>query len=103
MNKRIVVPLDGSELSEMALPHAAALAQAKGHSLTLLRVATPPSVLNSTAWGTMPNNSIYEGWEEDLWNEGQYLDVLAENLRAKGIDTQATLVQGDPAESIVSY
>ena len=39
MIKRIVVPLDGSKLAEMALPHAVAFARANNYGLTLLRVA----------------------------------------------------------------
>ena len=44
MIKRIVVPLDGSKLAEMALPHAVAFARANNYGLTLLRVesAVPP-------------------------------------------------------------
>jgi nucleotide-binding universal stress UspA family protein len=37
----ILVPLDGSALSEQALPHAAALAQQAHAELTLLRVVPP--------------------------------------------------------------
>ena len=37
--KRILLPLDGSELAERALPHAIAQAQGFGAELVLLRVA----------------------------------------------------------------
>lgn len=40
--RRILVPLDGSELSEAALPHAEALARLSGAELILLRAYAPP-------------------------------------------------------------
>jgi len=40
--KRILVPLDGSPLSEEALPHAKSLAQSLGAELVLLRVIDNP-------------------------------------------------------------
>ncbi len=43
MYKRILVPLDGSELAEKVLPHAQALAKSEGAELVLLRVPLPPS------------------------------------------------------------
>lgn len=43
MYKKILVPLDGSPLSELALPHAEALAERFGSELVLLRVYQPAS------------------------------------------------------------
>ena len=43
MYKRILVPLDGSELSEAVLPHAEALAQSEHAQIILLRVPTMPA------------------------------------------------------------
>jgi nucleotide-binding universal stress UspA family protein len=39
--KRIIVPLDGSEIAEQALPHALAVAEMTGAQLLLLRVVVP--------------------------------------------------------------
>jgi len=103
MNKRIVVPLDGSELSEMALPHAVVFAQARGYGLTLLRAATLPSVLESTGWGALPKDTIWEGWDEELKSQGRYLDMQAQRLISQGLDVHVKLLEGDPAREIVSY
>ncbi len=43
MIKRILVPLDGSELSERAIPWACEIAQGVGASLILLGIVPPPS------------------------------------------------------------
>lgn len=42
MYKKILVPLDGSELAEAVLPHAEALAKSEGAEIVLLRVALTP-------------------------------------------------------------
>lgn len=42
MYKKILVPLDGSQLSEVALPHAEALAKSEEAELILLRVPIIP-------------------------------------------------------------
>lgn len=39
--KRIIVPLDGSEIAEQALPHALSVAEMTGAQLLLLRVVVP--------------------------------------------------------------
>lgn len=51
MIKRILVPLDGSELAECVLPHAVALSRALGASLLLLRIeGGKPGDMNTVAW-----------------------------------------------------
>jgi nucleotide-binding universal stress UspA family protein len=49
--RRIVVPLDGSELAEQALPHAEALARLTGAPLHLVRVIDPTHL--GTPLGTL--------------------------------------------------
>jgi nucleotide-binding universal stress UspA family protein len=43
MYKKILVPLDGSELAEAVLPHAQALAKSEGAEIILLRVQMIPN------------------------------------------------------------
>ena len=43
MYKKILVPLDGSELAETVLPHAEALAKPEGAEIVLLRVTVTPN------------------------------------------------------------
>jgi len=47
MFKQILVPLDGSDRGERALPVAARLAEATGATLHLVRVVEPPAVSTS--------------------------------------------------------
>jgi nucleotide-binding universal stress UspA family protein len=50
---RLLVPLDGSDFAEAALPHAAALARAVNGSLHLLQVLVPPSLPYANVAGTV--------------------------------------------------
>jgi nucleotide-binding universal stress UspA family protein len=52
--ERILVPLDGSELSEHAVPVAARLARALGARVILLRVVPPPRVSVPETAGDLP-------------------------------------------------
>src|SRR6266540_2149509 len=47
--RRIIVPLDGSELSELALPHAEQLARLSGAQIIVLRCYTEPDPIEPTA------------------------------------------------------
>jgi nucleotide-binding universal stress UspA family protein len=74
MYKKILVPLDGSEMAETVLPHAVALARATGAEVTLVTVVQftlgaaggkldaiwrPTGGAGSTAssWGVLPRRS----------------------------------------------
>ena len=78
MIKRIVVPLDGSKLAEMALPHAVAFARANNYGLTLLRVAISGAPMTTAPWGAVPPPNAWENWEEEEREGHHYLQTVAE-------------------------
>ncbi len=53
MFAHLLVPLDGSQLAEAALPSVRALAAKFGSTVTLLRVVRPPDVTTSTVGSAM--------------------------------------------------
>lgn len=72
MFKKILVPLDGSELSEAILPHVSKLAKSVGAEVVLLRVVTMP--INETIYAglpTMPVQPIQPTSERDLYAQGE--------------------------------
>lgn len=70
MAMTILVPLDGSALSEQALPYAAVLARATGGRLILMRAVS----------------EIKRGkHEEDEGRIASTLDILAERVRSEGV------------------
>ena len=89
---KILVPLDGSALAEMAIPTAVGLAKDKGASLMLMRAAE-----------AAPSLSDVVAAQVDVVREAEgYLEQMAVRLRADGCGRVETCVwYGAPASSIV--
>ncbi len=103
MERQILVPLDGSTLAEAVLPHATQLAQVTASNLHLLRVVIPPTVTPSLAW-PMPAPINTERWVEAERSTAQtYLDNIAAMLAKEGITARTTVLEGDPATSIIAF
>jgi len=62
MTGTIVVPLDGSELAERALPYAIRMARSRGDQLVLLRVAlaSAPMTIEGTQWERDQRDAVEE-------------------------------------------
>jgi nucleotide-binding universal stress UspA family protein len=88
----ILVPVDGSQRAEAALPYAVALAEAAGVGISLLAVVEDLGV------------SASADRLEALVGEGlrSYLHGLAEHLRAGGTLVEVAVRQGDPAATILA-
>jgi nucleotide-binding universal stress UspA family protein len=83
--KKILVPLDGSELSERALPYAKSIAKLKKSQVILFAVSL----------------TIFVDRRDRLFSS--YLEVNAKELNAEGIKTTTATSYGDVAEEIVKY
>lgn len=95
MYERILVPLDGSELAQIALPYAEKVAGRLGSNITLLyvRAATEDKFHNM-------HQFYLQKMTEDVKLEAErYLD----NPKSKTIKVEAAILPGDPAEEIVDY
>jgi nucleotide-binding universal stress UspA family protein len=103
VKKQILVPLDGSQLAEMILPHAVAYARARGYGLALLHIVAPPAALDSNTWGVTPAVEIWEEWENDVEGGRHYLEVVAKRLQPLGLEVHTHLLEDEPASCIVSY
>jgi nucleotide-binding universal stress UspA family protein len=98
----VVVTLDGSELSEMALAPAAQLARALGAPLTLFRVV-PSLIYAASRWGEPVWIPPIETEEAEEAAVKEYLVQLATPIRQQGQEVQ-TLAQRsvtDRAEWII--
>ncbi|MBX6342900.1 MAG: universal stress protein [Thermomicrobiaceae bacterium] len=109
--RRVTVLLDGSALAEQALAPAAALAQAAGGTLRLLRVAEtyrdelPPHPEEPT--GPLPlapsQREILQQFERMEREAADYLEGVAERLRAEGVDVGWEVLSGEPRRQISAY
>jgi nucleotide-binding universal stress UspA family protein len=97
MNPTIVVPLDGSENAEQALPYARALARRSGGSLLLVSVVDIP--VEFGAW-SMAGAGMY-GAEVEKWQleSETYLKRIAGEQ--DGIATQTVVRLGSAAAEII--
>ena len=99
--KCILVPLDGSPLSERALPSATALAQKSGSEILLLRVLDIPKPTPSTA-----HPEVTTGWERQAracahQKAQSYLDAQQQEVYEQGIEVRALMRDQSPAEDIL--
>lgn len=89
MYEHILLPLDGSEMSESAIPHAEALALGcEAKRVTIVHVVEQERYEGMVATGKRP---------------GVYLQRTAKRLESKGITTSIKVLTGDAAEGIVSF
>ena len=96
MYRRIIVPVDGSDLAEQVIPHVEALAKAFSAQVTVLWV-TPP--VSSVAG--MPVASEERWKSEDDERAVPYLSRIEQRLRAGGAEPTIVRDHGSPAETIV--
>jgi nucleotide-binding universal stress UspA family protein len=98
--KRILVPLDGSPLSERALPVAMALAE-KFESLIILLRAWELSVPSVPALDPAVGARVTE-LQEHMYEEAErYLETQADKVRQQGLNVQAVLSDVAPADGII--
>lgn len=95
--RRILVPLDGSDLAERELPYAVALAKQFGATILLLEVVEhhPERELD-----ILPHHEGEEH-EASLGVAKMYLERHVEALRAQGMAVDLLLKMGKPAPEIV--
>jgi nucleotide-binding universal stress UspA family protein len=94
MYRKILVPLDGSELAETALPHATLLAASTGAELVLIRVCVP-RFLGPQATGEAVVQESGDRAEAEL-----YLQEWQSRLRARGVKSSYHVGTGNVADAI---
>lgn len=101
--KTILVPIDGSSLSETALPIALAIARRhQAVSVETVTVAAAPIDLLRHGGAPVSDTRL----DHDLRVAAQELVASIDKRLAAmftGVTTRATLLEGDPAESIAAY
>jgi nucleotide-binding universal stress UspA family protein len=97
MYKRILVPLDHSELAEQALPHAVAIAQAMHAQVTLVGVV---DVLDHEA---AHEAGVTLNWEAQVEALGAYLQALCRRLADEKVRCHGEVLKGDVAGEITRF
>ncbi len=103
MIQSLLVPLDGSEFSEYALPHAVAIARSAGASLHLahVHVPNPPTHLLQATQFYYEGMTMEEYEEDRRVEERGYLEKLAGDLSPQlGSEPVPALLEGGIAQAI---
>lgn len=99
MFQHILVPLDGSERAEDALPVAARIARATGGSLHLLQVVSFP--IDYGGWSMVP--LMTEGFiESETASATSYLQIIATRAELQGVRVTTEVEYGIPTQSILA-
>jgi nucleotide-binding universal stress UspA family protein len=99
--KRILVPLDGSPLSERALPVATALARAFGGEIILLRVLDIPTPTSPTSHPEVTIAWVREARAQACLEAERYLDARQQEVYQQGIQVRALMRDHSPAQDIL--
>ncbi|HEY2854596.1 MAG TPA: universal stress protein [Gemmatimonadaceae bacterium] len=92
MYKRILVPLEHSPYDETILAHIRKLARHCGASLVLIHVAD--------GWAARNVNQLHLRESEEMREDRDYLEQIAESLEKDGIQAECVLAAGNPGAEI---
>lgn len=102
MFKRIIVPLDGSERAEHAVPVAARIARACGASMVFVRATTMPTeYYRYVSSPAIPPDVKQEAIERELDEIEQYLRAIATTDKLAGIHIDTKVLVGPAASEIL--
>jgi len=98
--KGILVPLDGSEFGETALPYVEELAKTLDKEVVLLQVVTTEFrfVADMSGGGVFLTGQDIKAWTS---NAEAYLNKIVARLKDKGISSQILVMVGGPADRVV--
>jgi nucleotide-binding universal stress UspA family protein len=106
ITERILVPLDGSSLSEAALAYVASEQLAAGGRVTLLRVIEQPTLYGATLVTGQASAEFFASVDEQTAKERQeaeeYLSALGERY-LRGMAWDKEVIVGYPSADIVRY
>jgi nucleotide-binding universal stress UspA family protein len=100
MYKKILVPLDGSTLSELALANAVTVAEGCQVAELILIIVIEP--FKSLAHWV--SDDIAMKMEKEASAAAQkYIDQTVERLSNEGVDVEAVIARGNPGEAVLEY
>jgi len=97
MLRTLLVPLDGSDLAETALPWGVTLAREKHVSLMLARVVRAAGGAHAVT--PAPGTNGADGVDAEVAQT--YLDAVRERLGGEGVEATAVVCEGSPAEALL--
>ncbi|MFN8499818.1 MAG: universal stress protein [Anaerolineae bacterium] len=96
---RFLLPLDGSEVAEAAIPHAINMARQMAATVYLIHVHEPPELSKEDV--VAHPEKAQEVLEQDQQVVERYLAVIADKFRAAGINVHALVRSGAVTQTIL--
>ena len=110
MYKKIMVPLDGSELAECVLPHVESfITGCQVSTIVFVRVIEPAPMAyrGSYVTGELDYGKIQENTknieEERKSSAEKYLKEIVNQLKQNGVKFQTAVLAGKAADSLIDY
>jgi len=103
MYRKIMVPLDGSDLAECVLPHVEAIAMGcEVNNVTFVRTVEPFQLPSRSEW--VPTPEERQRIESSHRSNAQdYLNQLVGRLKYDRVSLQTEVIMGKAAESLADY
>ncbi len=99
LDRPILVPLDGSELSEKAIPYAVSIATTTKQTLLLLTVWEGAE----REFLSAPSAAARDVDERGRALRQEYLNDVAQRVSAQGVQATAEMRGGDPSEALLAF
>ena len=94
--RTMVIPLDGSKLSEAVIPYAINIAKQRGAETEMVLIHIENLIT--------PNSSDqWKRQEGEVIDKKKYLEGIVKRIGEGGIKARAELLMGNPAETIVNF
>ena len=109
MFTRVLVPLDGSELAERALPVAQSIAQSSNATIQLVQVVSRLPELEAARTGSsllaaeLEIDAARRLVEGRITRGKEYIGRVAAPLEKAGIEVTTAMLEGGAGENIVNY
>jgi nucleotide-binding universal stress UspA family protein len=97
MFKKILVPLDGSELASKVLPKVVELAKTCKAQVTVVHACYTPAVGEATPGVMKAAEPMEHKWCST------FLGQAAKSLKDEGVDVSTKCLDGEPAGEIINY
>ena len=101
MYKKILAPLDGSELSECSLEHVTAVAKGCAvPDVVLLHIIEPPTY---TAYAVISQEILSDILRKSKTKFKRYMAKAVDKLKKNGINAKTVIIEGMPSDEILNY
>jgi nucleotide-binding universal stress UspA family protein len=94
MYKRILVPVENSSYDQAILAHVQNLARENQSSIVLIHVAD--------GWAARNIGPLQLRESQEMHDDLEYIESISASLEQAGLDAEAVLASGDPADEIVA-